>query len=577
MPDLVCTGLGCPVVCGSAASEGPPDYCGDTACNGDETPQTCPQDCSICGNGECDQREQQDGNCPKDCGASSSSSAPFGSSAPSSPPSSIPSSSSSLAPSSASSFSFSSFSSISFSSSMRSSAPSSTYACSGSECVQAGTAYCDAVEPPGMNLICRTTTDLPCYQCIVSSTSSSNNSSQVSSSSSRSLSSSSFSFSSEPQSSSSSRSSSPTSSFGFTSSSSSSSSSRSSSSSSRSSSSFSSVAPQSSSAPPSSSIFRCTDDTTCPLGYRCISGICIPAASSSIRSSSTSRSSSRISSFGGTVNGATGVNGGIGTNGGTGVSYSSTPYCTQNEHCSSGLVCFGGQCVPCTSGTQCAMGQICVQGLCRNPPPASSTSYVPSCTANAQCPTNLCLNGSCLHCPNNSFCASGHCVNGVCSACIQDSECGGERVCQNGQCIVRPQIALLFCGNGLLDSNELCDLGIQNSNAPGSICRTDCSPARCGDSILDAPLEVCDDGNTVNSDGCSDRCQPERFAPGQENIPTYNGNGNSNSGNPFAELPFTASILPTPPTTAGTGPGTILLMAAGASLGYMLTGKRKGR
>lgn len=36
-------------------------------------------------------------------------------------------------------------------------------------------------------------------------------------------------------------------------------------------------------------------------------------------------------------------------------------------------------------------------------------------------------------------------------------------------------------------------------------CRLDCTLARCGDAVLDAG-EICDDGNVVSGDGCSDDC-----------------------------------------------------------------------
>ena len=36
---------------------------------------------------------------------------------------------------------------------------------------------------------------------------------------------------------------------------------------------------------------------------------------------------------------------------------------------------------------------------------------------------------------------------------------------------------------------------------PGASCRPDCTPARCGDGIVD-PNELCDDGNTIPFDGC---------------------------------------------------------------------------
>ena len=39
-----------------------------------------------------------------------------------------------------------------------------------------------------------------------------------------------------------------------------------------------------------------------------------------------------------------------------------------------------------------------------------------------------------------------------------------------------------------------------------SLCRLDCTAPRCGDGILDGG-EVCDDGNTIDGDGCSSNCR----------------------------------------------------------------------
>lgn len=40
-------------------------YCGDNSCNGNERPETCPSDCSICGDGVCYAHESL--YCPEDC------------------------------------------------------------------------------------------------------------------------------------------------------------------------------------------------------------------------------------------------------------------------------------------------------------------------------------------------------------------------------------------------------------------------------------------------------------------------------------------------------------------------------
>ena len=57
-----------------------------------------------------------------------------------------------------------------------------------------------------------------------------------------------------------------------------------------------------------------------------------------------------------------------------------------------------------------------------------------------------------------------------------------------------------------------CDAGPNNSDSQPDACRTSCTPARCGDLVLDS-LEQCDDGNQVGGDGCGATCQDEGPAP----------------------------------------------------------------
>lgn len=64
------------------------------------------------------------------------------------------------------------------------------------------------------------------------------------------------------------------------------------------------------------------------------------------------------------------------------------------------------------------------------------------------------------------------------------------------------------CGDGIIDANELCDDGEQNSDSLPDACRTDCMQARCGDDVVDSN-EVCDDGDPRGGDGCSAYCLPE--------------------------------------------------------------------
>src|SRR5204863_4124585 len=64
-----------------------------------------------------------------------------------------------------------------------------------------------------------------------------------------------------------------------------------------------------------------------------------------------------------------------------------------------------------------------------------------------------------------------------------------------------------WCGDGIVQSElgEACDDG-------GLLvyCTASCQPQNCGDGNLD-PGEDCDDGNLVDCDGCSAKCEDEEL------------------------------------------------------------------
>lgn len=62
-----------------------------------------------------------------------------------------------------------------------------------------------------------------------------------------------------------------------------------------------------------------------------------------------------------------------------------------------------------------------------------------------------------------------------------------------------------FCGDGVVDPDEVCDDGV-NDSSYGS-CTADCSGfgPRCGDDVIQGE-EICDDGNDVDGDGCNTNC-----------------------------------------------------------------------
>lgn len=73
---------------------------------------------------------------------------------------------------------------------------------------------------------------------------------------------------------------------------------------------------------------------------------------------------------------------------------------------------------------------------------------------------------------------------------------------------VTPDVTPAVCGNGVREGAEQCDDGDANANTPNA-CRTNCTNPDCGDQIVDnaSPYnEQCDDGNTDDTDGCTNVC-----------------------------------------------------------------------
>jgi len=62
------------------------------------------------------------------------------------------------------------------------------------------------------------------------------------------------------------------------------------------------------------------------------------------------------------------------------------------------------------------------------------------------------------------------------------------------------------CGDGVVDLDETCDLGIGND--AGTDCDHRCEVPTCGDGLRTA-AEACDDGNAVPGDGCDAQCRDE--------------------------------------------------------------------
>jgi len=77
-------------------------------------------------------------------------------------------------------------------------------------------------------------------------------------------------------------------------------------------------------------------------------------------------------------------------------------------------------------------------------------------------------------------------------------------------------VIITVCGNGVLDTGEICDDGLSNGqyaySAENKFCNTSCDgwAPYCGDGTVQSDYgEECDDGNNVSGDGCSASCKSE--------------------------------------------------------------------
>ena len=89
---------------------------------------------------------------------------------------------------------------------------------------------------------------------------------------------------------------------------------------------------------------------------------------------------------------------------------------------------------------------------------------------------------------------------------------------------VRSVVSQPVCGNGIVEEGEQCDDGnTVNGDGCSSTCQTEVPPPPpvCGNGVVEAG-EQCDDGNTLNGDGCSATCQLE--------TPNLCGNGVVDAG-----------------------------------------------
>jgi cysteine-rich repeat protein len=200
-------------------------------------------------------------------------------------------------------------------------------------------------------------------------------------------------------------------------------------------------------------------------------------------------------------------------------------------------VCTGSNPVLCTAAGQCRGVGTCnpSTGLCSDPPAPDGAP-----------------------CDDGLFCTLDSCQGGVCTGTANDCDDGNACTtdsCDEGADMCVPTVITPCCGNGIIENFEECDEGTDNSDAPNSACRTDCTVPQCGNGVVDDLLgEECDEGAS-NSDApnatCRLDCTDPRCGDGitddQSGEQCDDGSGSAGDGcSPqcFAEPSATATLLP---------------------------------
>lgn len=193
----------------------------------------------------------------------------------------------------------------------------------------------------------------------------------------------------------------------------------------------------------------------------------------------------------------------------------------------------------------------------------------------------------CLRCvPQVSSADSSTPVVGVAVSSLSGTTSSSDTVVSVTASSVSSRIVIVLnaCGNGRMDPGEQCDNGPRNLWQPNAYCRPDCSLGRCGDGVVDTPLELCDLGSQNGMEGstCTASCQIIRpsatvlpgtiielpFTPAPQNpVDPFSPVFTSGSG--------TVLNPSLPPQTTASGPATLVIMAAGAAAGWAWMKKRR--
>ena len=149
------------------------------------------------------------------------------------------------------------------------------------------------------------------------------------------------------------------------------------------------------------------------------------------------------------------------------------------------------------------------------------------CESHEECNGQGCFNGVCQPCRANDHCGELACdeQSGQCFECVKDLDCNAREICQNAECVPRPECLLddecdeqELCLNGRCSFSPECELN--NDCAEGY----ECISNRCFEAICRGPQdcdpgELCDAGICVDPPQSVDRCfvatPNQTVSPGQ--------------------------------------------------------------
>ena len=161
-----------------------------------------------------------------------------------------------------------------------------------------------------------------------------------------------------------------------------------------------------------------------------------------------------------------------------------------------------------------AAGEQCDDGNTTNNDGCSATCQFERCGNGLLDPQEECDGSAGLQPCNLQTCLQERCGNGILDDDARTGvheQCDDHNTNNNDGC--SSTCVIEFCGDGVTNNHEPCDPADPQFGL--ARCNTDCTPTSCGDGKLNhAAGEQCDDGNTINGDGCSATCQFERCGNG---------------------------------------------------------------